>query len=644
MVNNYRYGSEDSKESANRVFHDLIRTTGEIFGVSPELCRSVKDCSNLKDFCVGLLEDPNHHAWREPYQRLGKQDRYRLAGTLFLSRKLLSFPPDPDQWRRHAALMKEPAPPPPPGYLTFLATELDKMFPRGWDRRYEQHVERHAPLESACLEFSRGKGGARAYAHLIGRDSFMDHASGWGVSANVYPVRYSVVRTGGKDRGVTVSSGASQLLAPLHRTLYDFISKFSWVLRGDAKPARFSRFQARKGEVFVSGDYESATDNLSLETAKFILGRILSRCRSVPEHIREYAMTSLQAVIQYPDGSLVWQKRGQLMGNFLSFPLLCLQNYLAFRFLVPRDVPVKINGDDIVFRATRKEFEIWADGVRHLGLTLSRGKTLVNGRAFSLNSSFFWAGNGTVRGLPVLRGSMLVSDGVPSAGSFTKFQKGWAGESRSKIGGLFLRSHKRAIQTTGRSVVEGLGIPADNSQLFRSGLHHREAWYRGTEVQARQNQPEIPIPPIDVGSPVACNWTKVPASAVSRAQELKWSTMYRDFCALIPWSYCFAQRRKDAGDLWWGEVARGGREALWMRFFRNSRRGGLLPRLIGRPNFSINLTLRSPRAVSSRKRHVWIPRGELAPLSRPGVGCNLFAKARAFGTLQSHFVAGSEVR
>lgn len=632
-------------EPANRVFHDLIRTTGGIFGVPPELCRSVKDCSNLKEFCVGLLENPNHHAWREPYQRLGKQDRYRLAGTLFLSRKLLSFPPDPDQWRRHAALMKEPAPPPPPGYLTFLATELDKMFPWGWDRGYGSHVGRHAPLESACLEFSRSKGGSRAFAHQYGRDAFSDFCRAEGLPSWKVPhlVRYSIVRTGGKDRGVTVSSGAAQFLAPLHRTLYDFISKFDWVLRGEAKPARFSRFQALAGEVFVSGDYESATDNLSLETAEFILDRILSKATRVPAHIREYAMCSLRAIIQYPDGSLVAQKRGQLMGNFLSFPLLCLQNYLAFKFLVPRSVPVKINGDDIVFRATQKEFECWSNGVSALGLTLSRGKTLVNGRAFSLNSAFFWAGKGTVRGLPVLRGSMLQSEGVPSCGSFSRFIRGWAGENRSKVGGLFLRSHRRAIQASGRSVVEGLGIRADNSQLFRANLHSREAWYRGTEVQSRLFKPESPIPPIDVGNPTTSRWTQVPASAVSRADELKWSTQYREECSDIVWSHCFALRRQAAKDLWWGEVARESRERAWNLFRAATRRGGILTKILGRAHSSINLPLRYPRSPPRSLRRVWVPRGELAPLARAGVGCSKWAKRKDFGSLHSHFTKGVEV-
>jgi len=89
-------------------------------------------------------------------------------------------------------------------------------------------------------------------------------------------VAYFNVNENGKSRGVTVASKDKMPLAPLHRMIYDHLSRFPWLLRGEAKPSSFKDFCSVKGTVFVSGDYEAATDNLSLEVAEVLLESILS--------------------------------------------------------------------------------------------------------------------------------------------------------------------------------------------------------------------------------------------------------------------------------------------------------------------------------------------------------------------------------
>jgi hypothetical protein len=37
--------------------------------------------------------------------------------------------------------------------------------------------------------------------------------------------------------------------------MYDHLSRFPWLLRGDAKTRKFREFVHVPGEVFVSGDY-----------------------------------------------------------------------------------------------------------------------------------------------------------------------------------------------------------------------------------------------------------------------------------------------------------------------------------------------------------------------------------------------------
>jgi hypothetical protein len=54
------------------------------------------------------------------------------------------------------------------------------------------------------------------------------------------------------------------------------------------------------------------------------------------------------------------ESEGHLMGNLLCFVLLCLENYCAFRWVFGPEVPVRINGDDIVFRAKEEDYKKWA--------------------------------------------------------------------------------------------------------------------------------------------------------------------------------------------------------------------------------------------------------------------------------------------
>jgi hypothetical protein len=427
--------------------------------------------------------------------------------------------------------------------------------------------------------------------------------------------KYSIVPTSGKERGVTVPDGYSQVLGPLHRTIYDHLSQFEWLLRGEARGKKFKGFQRNKKEVYVSGDYESATDNLSCEVAEAILSRIVSRARHIPHSMREYALRSLRAAISYPGGHGVWQARGQLMGNYLSFPLLCLQNYIAFKFLVPREVPVRINGDDIVFRASRSEARTWMEGVGRTGLTLSRGKTLVDSTLFSLNSAFFHGELHRVREIPVIRASQLTTkDGtLPTGASFSRFVRNWKLDSRRQVGGLFLREHAKKIRASGRSVW-GLGIPADNSQLHTAGLAVRESFYRGPRKGDRL--PEVPIPKVvqEVRDQHGDEWICTPEVLRStRAEELEWARQWKEVALFKSWELkkCYKPIKDDL----WKAIKQGSREQQYVAFRRTMKRGA---RLLGR---MLNSTLRPPdgRCPAAAR---WVPAFEIPArrLFRQGIG------------------------
>jgi len=320
-----------------------------------------------------------------------------IAMSLFLFRKCIPSPePDCDLYVER---MSRESPLPDGGFLHFVQQEVSKMFRPGWDREYYPNAALSATIPvKSCVQRSQGRGGARleilSRPHKWNtREDFLLQSLAEETRTRFLPSRVTSVETGGKHRIVSVGDVDMNILRPLHTAIYNRISRFDWLLRGEASVNCFQKFEAREGEVFVSGDYESATDNLNLWVQELILRKILRSATWVPEHVKEAAYDSQELGITGPSGVTCRVRTGQWMGNLLSFPLLCIVNYLAFRYYTGQrpDIPVKINGDDIVFRAPGEVACRWMSGVVGSGLTLSKGKTLLDHRYFTLNSRLFQA-------------------------------------------------------------------------------------------------------------------------------------------------------------------------------------------------------------------------------------------------------------
>jgi hypothetical protein len=332
-------------------------------------------------------------------------------------------------------------------------------------------------------------------------------------------VKVSCVKENGKVRVVTVGPPEQAYSKPVAEALYNRLTKEKWLLRGEAKPTCFREFGRVDGEVFVSGDYESATDFMDIETTEYILGIILDNARVIPPEVRTYCIHSLRHVVVYPDGSTVRQSCGQLMGDYLSFPLLCLRNYLPFAFLTRSTSgklpPCKINGDDIVFRSSMGVAVEWMDGVRRCGLKLSKGKTLISADTFSLNSSFFLARHGRLPDLcPVIRSkSLIFRESAPDGSAYAGFMRGWQRSGvewerrQRKVGALWLRSARRAIDALGRGTW-GLGVRAVPSVLHTAGLVAVETYFNPGGRREKITPPALPT--VVIGSA----WVKVPRSEV----------------------------------------------------------------------------------------------------------------------------------
>nr|UVD54632.1 RNA-dependent RNA polymerase [Verticillium dahliae magoulivirus 1] len=448
----------------------------------------------VKEFCSGLLEKPSSHPWGEWWASLSQAKRFSFAHSLFLFRKVIPLEGDPiSQADSYVRKMSTSGGRADASLLAFVTKEIPRLFPRGWDRHYRSRASGLLLPVKSCLEAGRRRGGGRY------RNSQLRYlrrvALGWEtVESPDVRARVTCVPDGCKLRTVTVSSVDQAALKPLHDTLYDHISTQDWLLRGDAVPGQFSSFGLRKGEVYVSGDYEAATDNLSMEVSQCVLRVLSSHSPCVPKSVWDLALARSQAFL-YTERLCAPQRRGQLMGTFLSFPLLCLVNYLVFRWLVPRrGVPVRVNGDDIVFRCRPEEAERWADGVVGSGLVLSKGKTLVNEGVFTLNSTLFAGCKVGCRALPFVRSKALFTapESVSAlAGQLSSLCPGFNGLSRCHWQVHFLRNFSRLVWVSQRSLTRGLGLRLRESVIRQAGLLRRERFY--LSLSKEEPLPSLPL-------------------------------------------------------------------------------------------------------------------------------------------------------
>lgn len=306
---------------------------------------------------------------------------------------------------------------PPPissAYLRFVTREVRRLFVKGWDSSYEANcLAVSPPLSSVfdrnCLGLRDtlrgtpfcpvGKGG-RANGGCLGQlgglqDQFLDCVLHGHDDMEVDAVgELIVVQSAGKPRPLSKFDASALLLKPLHKTIFGHLKRKKWLLVGDPTREKMKRAGFRQGGgSLVSGDYQSATDNLYVEVAEVILRTLMEESVFLPEVIKKSALEQLRPLLYYGENldESVRVSMGQMMGSYLSFPLLCLQNYLSFRWSLrgTKDgwkVPVLINGDDILFQKDN-HFDRWVSTISSVGLTVERTKTSVEVDWGTINST-----------------------------------------------------------------------------------------------------------------------------------------------------------------------------------------------------------------------------------------------------------------
>lgn len=145
-----------------------------------------------------------------------------------------------------------------------------------------------------------------------------------------------------------------------------------------------------KGTHFLSGDYESATDNLNMDIMHLMIDEL---CKTLPSAYHNWLRWEGGIhEIHYPkDSGLtpVLQTRGQLMGSLLSFPILCIANACTIGIVKKKDLPelpALINGDDILFKGSLRQIKAWKRVSHSMGLIPSIGKNFISPTWGTINS------------------------------------------------------------------------------------------------------------------------------------------------------------------------------------------------------------------------------------------------------------------
>jgi hypothetical protein len=353
----------------------------------------------------------------------------------------------------------------PIGYLSFVEKEVLSLFPKGWDAAYEGYCLTTVPPIKAAIRLPRSEGGSLSVSGDLfnGQAGYLSrvlHGFG-GRLCPSYRGQMLVVQSAGKPRPLSKFPAEALYLKPVHKTIYSRLSKFSWLLRGPPTEERCARagFRSHRGRL-VSGDYSSATDNLPIEVMEVALRAMFANSTFIPSNVRELALRACRPIL-FSESTSFEVTVGQMMGSLLSFPFLCLQNYLAFRWSVEsvglkRKIPVLINGDDILYQSPFEGFDqIWRSVVNQVGLEVEVTKTSVSGLYGSLNSTLLrWDEFGLLGPVWSPRfGMLLRPDDVSSLGkTFESFLAGCPVEFRFNAGKEFFKWHSGSLRSAGVSL------------------------------------------------------------------------------------------------------------------------------------------------------------------------------------------------
>jgi len=161
-------------------------------------------------------------------------------------------------------------------------------------------------------------------------------------------------------------------------------------------------------EYQTSVDLVAATDGLAHDVSQALLDCMFFTSVKIPRSVRSLASASLSPVFLDSDGVHRRVRHGQMMGAYLSFPLLCLHSYCAATWAARFDEDARflVNGDDTVISAAR---EVTVQDYP-FGYRLNDDKTIRAKNVVEVNSTAFLKVSGRWREVRHLRRGGALTD------------------------------------------------------------------------------------------------------------------------------------------------------------------------------------------------------------------------------------------
>nr|WPR16918.1 MAG: RNA-dependent RNA polymerase [Mbeech associated botourmia-like virus 2] len=330
-------------------------------------------------------------------QRMCRRERWELAHSVSsIKRNLprgchIHTPSSQSTWEKNVT---SKPPPSSPEYLAFVRETVTRLFPSGWDRHYDSFVWNHLPNTTA--RFSRE---TAANLWLGRREEFVTACMTESEEIQPFMARYKEVQSAGKKRPLLIFDEKCDLLAPLHKLLYKKLCEKDWLLCGPPTAERMASVCVNAYQTSV--DLINATDGLAHDVSREVLSSLFFTSVKIPRKIRALANLSLEPLFETREGGLAQVSHGQMMGSYLSFPLLCLHSYCAASWAARFDKTAKflVNGDDCVISAER------GITVRDYpyGYRLNSDKTIIAENVCEVNSTCFLKSRGKWRVVRHLR-------------------------------------------------------------------------------------------------------------------------------------------------------------------------------------------------------------------------------------------------
>jgi hypothetical protein len=201
------------------------------------------------------------------------------------------------------------------------------------------------------------------------------------------------------------------MLKPLQRFLWSTL-KSHRVFQLIGAPIRPDIIQdvlrIKTGEWLLSGDYSQATNLIFSKWSEVVVDEISTVLDLAIVEREAFKLALTGHIVEWEKDGVTQeslpQKKGQLMGSIVSFPVLCILNATACRWAIEldsgkrvalREVRLLVNGDDCVFVGSAGLLAAWRALIGFFGFEESVGKCyfaqdflIMNSEAFALATSY----------------------------------------------------------------------------------------------------------------------------------------------------------------------------------------------------------------------------------------------------------------